>query len=531
MVCTKRNTSTNMKSLLKIKLLTLILFPAIATAAPLNKIDPGAIKISDDYAIEAAVVGLTLPTTAIFDGNDLIIAESGFLDTAKPRILRITPQGSTTVMASEGLMPPVTGLLMVDGTLYVSHRTKVSKVGPGGVLSDIVTDLPSLGDHQNNKIVLGPDGRIYMGQGTVTNSGVVGVDNYVFGWLEKTPEVHEIPCKDITLSGKNFETENPLTEANDKVMTGAYKPFGTASVAGEVIKGNSKCGGSIVSFKSDGSDFRLEAWGLRNPFGLKFDANGNLWATFHGADVRGSRSIYNDNDYFVKITKDAWYGWPEYFRGKAATSSEFAAPGSEKSTFLWQNHPKLSLPFAMFDPHSATNGFDFSNNEKFGFVGDAFVATFGTFTPVTTGPNLELSGFRILRLDMKTGQVSNFASNNLPGPAYLNRSGGFNRPSDVLFAKDGSMYVVDWGGSTITKKGLEQQPQTGVVWRIYNTNNQQLIYANGAIDIPTDPIPKDEHKPLAKNAPETYKMVGKTFWKVGAAIVAIILIIWLLKRV
>ena len=57
----------------------------------------------------------------------------------------------------------------------------------GGVLSgglrDLVTGLPSLGDHHNNQIAAGPDGKIYFGQGVATNSGVVGVDNFVFGWL------------------------------------------------------------------------------------------------------------------------------------------------------------------------------------------------------------------------------------------------------------------------------------------------------------------------------------------------------------
>lgn len=87
------------------------------------------------------------------------------------------------MVASEGLRPPVTGLLIVDQSLYVSHRGKVSVVEDGR-LRDIVTDLPSEGDHQNNQLALGPDGKIYMGQGTTTNVAVVGVDNYIFGgWV------------------------------------------------------------------------------------------------------------------------------------------------------------------------------------------------------------------------------------------------------------------------------------------------------------------------------------------------------------
>src|SRR5205823_3403025 len=154
--------------------------------------------------IEVVVANLSVPTTAIFDGNDLLVAESGWVNTALPRILRIKPDWTTSVVASDGLRDPVTGLLVKDGKLYVSHRGKVSVVEADGKLRDIVTDLPSLGDHQNNNIVLGPDGKIYMGQGTVTNSGVVGVDNYIFGWLPMHPSIHDIPCKDITLVGQIF---------------------------------------------------------------------------------------------------------------------------------------------------------------------------------------------------------------------------------------------------------------------------------------------------------------------------------------
>jgi glucose/arabinose dehydrogenase len=168
----------------------------------------------------------------------------------------------------------------------------------------------------------------------------------------------------------------------------------------------------------------------------------------------------------VKVREGSWYGWPEYFNGKPVTSGKFDAPGSDKPTFLWKDHPKLELPFTTIDPHSAINGFAFAP-AGFGFAGNAFAAGYGTFTPVTTGPNVELSGFNVMRIDMNTGKVTSFASNKAPGPSYINRMGGFNRPSDVLFAQDGSMFIVDWGGSTVSKKGLEFEPGTGVVWRIY----------------------------------------------------------------
>ena len=328
---------------------------------PNRKYDATHIKLAEGYRIEPVVINLSVPTTAVFDGPDLLVAESGWANTAPARILRITPDWQVTVVITAGLEGPVTGLLVHDGQLYISHKSKVSVVEPGGTLRDIVTGLPSFGDHQNNNLVRGPDGKIYLGQGTVTNAAVVGVDNYIFGWLADNPTVHEIPCRDITLVGVNFESENPLTtDPNDKVTTGAYKPFGTASQPGEVIKGQVKCGGSIARFNPDGSGYEVVAWGLRNPYGLEFDRDGQLWATYHGADVRGSRNIFNDPDYLVQVEEGAWYGWPDYFAGELVTADRFNAPTKAQPPILWRDHPPLTKPFAMFETHEGINGLAFS---------------------------------------------------------------------------------------------------------------------------------------------------------------------------
>jgi glucose/arabinose dehydrogenase len=510
----------------------LLIVPVIAFGQQENEVDPTAIRVPGGYAVEAAITGLSVPTTATFREEDIIVAESGFGSVAQPRVLRITPEGRVTVLADEGLQAPVTGLLYVNDILYVSHKGKVSRL-ENGKLTDVVIGLPSEGDHQNNNLVLGKDGRIYLGQGTVTNSAVVGTDNYVFGWLDKNPAIHDVPCKDVTLIGNNFTSDNPLTEnRNDRAVTGAYLPFGSSSVPGQVIKGDAKCNGAILSFNPDGSDLRVVSWGLRNPFGLDVDRDGNVWATYHGADVRGSRGIYNDSDYLVKVQEDAWFGWPEYFNGKPATEASLKAPGSPQPGFLWKERPQLSLPFVTFEPHTGANGLAFSPGRSFWFDQSAFVAAFGTFAPVTTGPNVEFQGFRVLMINMANGTVSTFAENKLPGPAYINRQGGFNRPSDVLFGPDDSMYVVDWGGLTLSKEGLASKAQTGVVWRIYNTETQKPRYANNTVVVPSASLPKDEQVPIVRNSWQSYKQVIIQFWPfvIGAVLLVAIGIVWFTNR-
>jgi glucose/arabinose dehydrogenase len=499
-----------------------------------DKGDPGRVidvedfDLPDGYRIEALVANLSIPTTAIFDGPDLLIAESGFKNTAAPRVLRVRPDGSVTIVAQAGLQAPVTGLLAHDGSVYVSHRGRVSLVGGDGTLRDLLTGLRSDGDHQNNQIVMGPDGFIYMGQGSVTNSGVVGVDNHVFGWLARHPQLQEAPCRDVVLTGDSYETDDPL-QPGKKATTGAYKPYRTPATPGETVKGERSCGGSIVRFRPDGSGLEVVAWGMRNPFGLAFDQGGALWATWHGADVRGSRPIFNDPDYLARVEPGAWYGWPDFFDGEPATASRFHAPGEPKPRMLWQAHPPLARAFTVFPSHAAVCGFAFSPGGAFGHAGDAFVAEYGTFAPLTTGVNLAPAGFRVSRVDMRTRKVEAFARNDLPGPAYLNLQHGFNRPVDVLFATDSSLYVLDWGASTVDREGLKLVPRTGALFRIYAAA-QAPLRPGGPINVPSAEVPRPDREPQVPNIPQAYEEAWPPLALIGVAVAAVILVVALAFR-
>jgi glucose/arabinose dehydrogenase len=504
--------------------------PEVFSAIGQN-IEPEAIKLEEGFSIEPAVTNLSVPTTAIFDGQDLIVAESGFKNTAFPRVLRINPKGQIKVLAEAGLEPPVTGLLLIGDRLYISHRGKVSIIQTDGSLKDIVTGLSSKGDHQNNKLVFSKEGKIYLAQGTTTNSGVVGIDNHVFGWLEEFPQAHDVPCKDITLSGENFESENPL-KSGQKTLTGAYKPYGKSSKKGEVIKGDVRCNGSILRFNPDGSDIEVFAWGLRNPYGIAFDSSGTLWATNHGADVRGSRNIFNDPDYLFKVEKDAWYGWPDFFDSEPVTNSRFKETTKPQPNFIWQDHPKLSEPFLTFDSHAGINGLALSPGGSFGFQDEVFIAMFGTYAPIATGVNINPAGFKIVKVNTRTKETFDFAVNKVPGPAYLTLQGGLNRPSDVLFGPDQSLYIVDWGAATLTERGLELVPGSGIIWRIYS-KDQNALYKNGPVEVKLKSFAKDPKKPLIPNILETYKLISSQIFilvGISISILGILVLIWILLR-
>lgn len=128
---------------------------------------------------------------------------------------------------ANGLDTPL-GLLWVGDTLYVSYKDNVvamQDTNGDGVHDQqhvIVANLPT-GLHQNDGMVLGADGYIYMGLGSTCDA-----------------------CVEVS-------------------------PFSA----------------SILRFKPDGSDLSVYARGFRNPYDVAFNAAGDLFATDNGRDELG----------------------------------------------------------------------------------------------------------------------------------------------------------------------------------------------------------------------------------------------------
>ncbi|MER3408032.1 MAG: hypothetical protein C4292_04580, partial [Nitrososphaera sp.] len=237
---------------------------AVAAINSGPKPDGSNLKLPAGYRAEPVLWNLTLPSAVTFDGRGtMYVAESGFAYgglSPQPRILKVDIDGSVSVFADRMLNGPITDIEFNrdNGLLYVSHLGVVSTIDPTCLVKDIIVGLPSAGDYYNNQIAFGPGAngtvRLYVGQGTVTNSGVVGLDNLQqTGWLKVSTESHDVPATNVTLAGQNFQTPNPLTDGDraDNATTGAFVPFGTATADGQVVKGGEKCSGCILSAKLD----------------------------------------------------------------------------------------------------------------------------------------------------------------------------------------------------------------------------------------------------------------------------------------
>jgi glucose/arabinose dehydrogenase len=445
-----------------------------AVARPVNV---GDIKLPDGYQIEPVCTGLTFPTDMTFDdkGNVYVI-EAGYSYGeifTEPRLLKVDAKGSVTEIAKGGKNGPWTAVDFHDGNFYVAEGGvveggKILRFDMTGKMTVLAEGLPGYGDHHTNAVRVGDDGYIYFGQGTATNSGVVGNDNHRFGWLARKRDFHDIPCEDVVLAGVNYTTENALSAEKEKIETGAFVPYGTKTVKGQVIKGQLPCTGAVMRLPLKGGPLELVAWGFRNPYGLSFAPDGSLFVTENGFDTRGSRPVFGAGDLMWKVESKKWYGWPDYAGDDSLSGEHYKARKIRPQSLLLKDPNKVPKPTAMFGVHSSANLFDFSRSAAFGYEGQAFVAQFGDMAP-DVGTIYGPVGFKVVRVNTSTGEIADFVVNKgeLNGPASTQKSGGVERPNSVRFSPDGKeMYIVDFGVLEVTDDGAAPKKKTGMIWKV-----------------------------------------------------------------
>jgi glucose/arabinose dehydrogenase len=443
--------------------LGLLLAAAAAPALVVGRAVRGSdISLPASYQVEAIATDLAAPTMVAFDDQRrMLIAESGYDGSGPARVTRIESDGTRTTLAEVPAdEAPLTAVAFNEGSVYYVSATTVWRIGPDGVSQPVIGQLPGQGDHQANQIVF-LDGRIYVAVGTATNSAVVGPDNAIFGWLKMPArrEVHDIPCEDVAVADVTFESDNPFGDGT--VQTSPYAAFGTVLPAGSVVPGDVRCNGAILSAALDGSDLRVEAWGLRNPYGLEVGPDGAIYFVMHGDDARGSRPIENAPDCLYRLEPGAWYGWPDFACDVPVTDPRFRPPNGIQPGFVLARHPTDTppAPIATFAPHAAANGFAFTDSVR------AYVALFGDATPAT-GTVDRPAGVEVVQVDTTTGAVTSFMKNVIPGEATEHLLGGLEHPSDVTVGPDNATYVTDWGAFRDTLDGIKIEPRSGVVWRV-----------------------------------------------------------------
>jgi glucose/arabinose dehydrogenase len=174
---------------------------------------------------------------------------------------------------------------------------------------------------------------------------------------------------------------------------------------------------TIVRFAPDGSGLEVFARGLRNPYGIAFNAaDGTLWATDNGRDDLGT----DVPDELNLIQPGKEYGYPDcYGRSRGSKCDGTTAPVLE------------------LDANSSSDGLAFYTGSKFPaeYRDNAFVAMWGSFNGAR--------GRKVVRVVLvkRDGRYD---------ARSVDFATGFDNPLAIAVGPaDGALYVADHGRGTI----------------------------------------------------------------------------------
>jgi glucose/arabinose dehydrogenase len=373
--------------------------------------------------------GFAVSVYARLDGiaTSLAFGPDGTLyvtDFARGRILSLVDAGGVAGAPTEfasGFSSPLGVVVDKDGTVFVADAEGARK-GPYGTrpygrvwrVTDkgneiVVKDLPN-GRHNTNGMAFGPDGRLYITNGNSTDDGV---------------------------EGGNPET--PLSGSVVRVDPEATKVSAAALPKSDVVAG-----------------------GMRNVYDLAFSPydKDELFVPMNGADdARKGEDGSNptepieDSDDLLYVTDVASrgsddFGFPSclYNVAKKGSLKPYDNPNPDTMKQFGKCPIKtVPRPVASFGLHVSANGLAFQTTDAWGkeYRNDLFVTEFGNFF----GP--EVTGHRIVHLEFdKRGRKVTRQVEFLTGIT----------PLDVVFDKQGAMYVADFTGTIFKVVRLAEVP-------------------------------------------------------------------------
>ena len=183
--------------------------------------------------------------------------------------------------------------------------------------------------------------------------------------------------------------------------------FGSGSTC-DACRERSRVSGAVLSVRPDGRGLRIEARGLRNPFGLAYSARTRrLYVTVNNRDDLGT---WEPAETVVVLRRNAHYGWPDCWPSWRERRLKGACRG-------------VTRPFAYLEPHSSASGIAAWRRKL-------YVAEWGQYRS-------NRFGRKVVEIDERTRRVRTIAD-------------GFDHPLAVAVdARGGGILVSDWGRGLI----------------------------------------------------------------------------------
>ncbi|PJF22402.1 MAG: hypothetical protein CUN56_06170 [Phototrophicales bacterium] len=258
---------------------------------------------------------------------------------------------------------PGTDVLYVSGRVSLEQGGAIWRVEEDGQTSVVVGDLPccfQIIDNQPNGMVFGSDGLLYIGVGSLSD---------------------------------HAEPINPATERNRELV-----PLEA----------------SILRINPHTGEVSVYAEGIRNPYDVTFDSQGQLYATDNGL-------LSGAGDRVLQVDSGGHYGWP-YWRGRGCEECPLPTRAIDIQPD-WVRFPDYTLPRGIV----AYTGNQFPPN-----VFDSIFVALWHNTP---------NAQRIVRIDPATVPTDPELLRTYEPEPFVT---GLIRPVDVVVAPDGGLVIADF---------------------------------------------------------------------------------------
>ena len=284
---------------------------------------------------------------------------------------------------------------------------KITKISGAGYATreDVITGLPvSNSGHETNGIAFGPDGKLYIAQGSTTNAGVINPDPEGLFQRAESPLSGAMLVADIHEQGFDGTIE--------------YSPLNTYSDTVDQTRG----------------DVSVYAPGFRNPYDLVWHSNGRLYATDNGPNAGygpGSQDCSTAFpgdaaalDALELVVAGDYYGHPNRNRGRTDARQCTYHANTEPSSPPDYNAPiEPNLP-------ASSNGIAEYRSGVFGgqMQGDLLYAAW---------------------VDSQLHRVK-LSPDGSAVVSDTTLATGLTLALDVAVGGDGTIYVAEYGGSKVT---------------------------------------------------------------------------------
>ncbi|MCH8901651.1 MAG: PQQ-dependent sugar dehydrogenase, partial [Chloroflexi bacterium] len=255
------------------------------------------------------------------------------------------PDGFSAHVVADGFDQPTSVALSPDHQIYVSEREgsifRLEDADGDGVFEQKVVFASDF--YRVNGIAFSPQGQLFVSSQPEGTRGKISIVQDTDGDTVGD-EIQDI----ITgLSGRIHQNNGLVFGPDGKL----YITNGSECI--DCILRNERSG-TILQANPDGTELRIYARGVRNPYDLVFDSQGRLWATDNGEDPP-----CNTIDELNLIEDGGDYGWPY--------------PGCD--AFQSGIPPTVDLGL-----HSAATGIDYYGAEAFpsAYQGNLFITLWGT---------------------------------------------------------------------------------------------------------------------------------------------------------